>query len=97
MRDVIDEWLCQAHIHFDADCAEVALDTARQYLGTSGLPGSVLFMLKLTALRAKDTDGAIGPLQIVQTLSQLSGLPVSILDASEQLDLWNRCATLPRG
>jgi ATP-dependent Clp protease ATP-binding subunit ClpC len=44
-------------------------------------------MLKLTALRAKDTDGAIGPLQIVQTLSQLSGLPVSILDASEQLGL----------
>jgi ATP-dependent Clp protease ATP-binding subunit ClpC len=44
-------------------------------------------MLKLTALRAKDSDTSIGPRQIVQTLSQLSGLPVSILDASERLDL----------
>src|SRR6185436_10909966 len=69
------------------DSAKVALDTASQYLSGSGLPGSALLMLKLTALRANDSDAAIGPRQIVQTLSQLSGLPVSILDASEQLDL----------
>jgi hypothetical protein len=44
-------------------------------------------MLKLTALRAKDAEGPIGPRHILQTLSQLSGLPVSILDTREQLDL----------
>jgi ATP-dependent Clp protease ATP-binding subunit ClpC len=85
-RDVIEAMAVQAHTHFDAGCAEVALDTARQYLGTSGLPGSALLMLKLTALRAKE-EKEIAPHQVLETLAQLSGLPVSILDTRGQLDL----------
>ena len=77
----------QADIRFRPDCAEVALDTASQYLGTSGLPGSALLMLKLTALRAETGDEEIAPRRVLETLSQLSGLPVSILDTKEQLDL----------
>ena len=79
--------MTDAGIHFHADCAEVALTTASQYLGTSGLPGSALLMLKLTAVRADQDAGEIGPRRVLETLSQLSGLPVSILDTKEQLDL----------
>lgn len=74
-------------IEFHSDCAELALDTARQFLGTSGLPGSALLILKLTATRAADTGHEIEPRQILETLSQLSGLPISILDTKERIDL----------
>jgi ATP-dependent Clp protease ATP-binding subunit ClpC len=86
-RDVIDKMGKQAGIHFHADCAEVALDTAAQYLGSTGLPGSALLMLKLTAARGERNDEPIAPRQILETLSQLSGLPVSILDTKQQLNL----------
>jgi ATP-dependent Clp protease ATP-binding subunit ClpC len=76
----------QTKIRFPPDCAEIALDTARQYLGANGLPGSALLMLKLTAVRAKE-ETAITPHQVLETLAQLSGLPVSILDTRGQLDL----------
>ena len=65
----------------------VALDTASQYLGGGTLPGSVLLLLKLTAVRAEQTKERIAPRAVLETLSQLSGLPVSILDTKEQLDL----------
>jgi ATP-dependent Clp protease ATP-binding subunit ClpC len=74
-------------IRFRADSGKVALDTAAQYLGSGGLPGSALLVLKLSAIRATDTDREIGPSQILETLSQLSGLPVSILDTKAQLQL----------
>jgi ATP-dependent Clp protease ATP-binding subunit ClpC len=86
-RDVIAELDAWAHIRFEPDCAKIALDTASQYLGTGGLPGSALFMLKLTALRAEQTGDPISAHQVLETLSQYSGLPVSILDTKGQLDL----------
>jgi ATP-dependent Clp protease ATP-binding subunit ClpC len=86
-QSVLDRLAKRTNIRFLPDSAKVALDTAAQYLGGSGLPGSALLMLKLSAIRAKDDDEEIGPQQILQTLSQLSGLPVSILDTREQLDL----------
>jgi len=85
--DVIDEMAEKADIRFDPECAKVALDTAGQYLGTGGLPGSALLMLKLTAIRAEQTKDVIAPRRVLETLSQLSGLPLSILDTKEQLDL----------
>jgi ATP-dependent Clp protease ATP-binding subunit ClpC len=88
VNDVLEEISDTSDIHFDAECAKVALETASQYLGSSGLPGSVLLMLKLTAARiGKEHDRTIEPLQVLETLSQLSGLPVSILDTKGQLDL----------
>ena len=87
VRDVIAEMDNWTNIQFDPDCAKVALDTASQYLGTSGLPGSVLFLLKLTATRAEQTGGSISAHRVLETLSQFSGLPVSILDTKGQLDL----------
>ena len=87
VRDVIAELDSWANIEFDPDCAKVALDTASQYLGTGGLPGSALYLLKLTAVRAEQTGGSISAHQVLETLSQFSGLPVSILDTKGQLDL----------
>ncbi|HWX83097.1 MAG TPA: AAA family ATPase [Xanthobacteraceae bacterium] len=86
-REVIEQLDAWAHVRFEPDCAKVALDTASQYLGTGGLPGSALFMLKLTALRAEQTGEPISTHQVLETLSQYSGLPVSILDTKGQLDL----------
>ena len=85
-RGVIEAF-AKANVRFDPACAEVALDTASQYLGGSGLPGSVLLMLRLAAVRSVDSGKTIAPRQVLETLSQLSGLPVSILDTKEQLDL----------
>jgi ATP-dependent Clp protease ATP-binding subunit ClpC len=86
-RDVIDEMADKTNIRFDPDCAEVALDTSSQYLGSGTLPGAVLLMLKLTAVRAKQSSERIASRQVLETLAQLSGLPVSILDTKEQLNL----------
>lgn len=72
---------------FHPDCAALALDTARQFLGGGELPGSVLLLLKLTATRTSDPKTEIAPRQVLETLAQLSGLPVSILDTKERLDL----------
>jgi ATP-dependent Clp protease ATP-binding subunit ClpC len=86
-RDVLAELDDRAHIRFEPDCAQIALDTASQYLGNSGLPGSVLFMLKLTAMRTETTGDTIPARRVLETLSQVSGLPLSMLDTREQLDL----------
>ncbi len=86
-QDVLAEVEAQTKVRFETGCAKVALETARQYLGTSGLPGSALYMLKLTATRAEPTGERISPHHVLETLSQFSGLPVSILDTKEQLDL----------
>lgn len=86
-RGVIDEMADSANIRFDADCAKTALDTAGQYLGGGTLPGSVLLLLKLTAARAEQTQEPIAPRAVLDTLSQLSGLPMSVLDTKEQLAL----------
>ncbi len=73
---------------FSPTVAETAIEVARHYLTASALPGSALSLMRMTALRAKTTDGA--PLDghdVLDTLSQLTGLPLSILDGSERLDL----------
>jgi ATP-dependent Clp protease ATP-binding subunit ClpC len=85
--DVLSEVAQQTSIRFEPDCAKVALETASQYLGTSGLPGSALYILKLSAVRAEQSSGPISAQRVLETLSQLSGLPVSMLDTKEQLDL----------
>ena len=86
-RGVIGKLAERDKIRFDPACAEVALDTAAQYLGTTGLPGTALYMLKLTAVRFKERGNEIVPSQILESLAQLTGLPVSILDTRGQLDL----------
>ena len=86
-RDVMRQMAERGNIRFEPDCAEVARDTVGQYMGSNALPGSVLLMLKLTAVRAEKKEEVISSRQILETFSQLSGLPLSILDTREQLDL----------
>ncbi len=67
------------------ECADVAVTSARQYLSAASLPGSAIQLLKLAAVRSERDE--IEPLDVLRTLSQLTGLPVSILDTRERIDL----------
>jgi ATP-dependent Clp protease ATP-binding subunit ClpC len=69
------------------ECAAVALASARQYLSASSFPGSALLLLRLTAGRTDKRGSRIAPPDVLATLSQLTGLPVSILDNKERIDL----------
>ena len=73
----------------DPDCVPVALSSARQYLSAANFPGSVLDLIKLTVNRALKggTSKIESARRCVVTLSQLTGLPVSILDNKERVDL----------
>ncbi len=85
-RSLVDALAEKAQICFRPEAAAVAVNTARQYLGSSGLPGSALLVIKLTAIRA-ETGNAIEPRQVLETVSKLTGLPIAILDTSGRLDL----------
>lgn len=75
-------------VDIDPRCAIAAIETAQHYLSHANLPGSALSLLKLTIRNAgKNADKAVAPADVIATLAQLTGLPVSILDGSEKLDL----------
>jgi ATP-dependent Clp protease ATP-binding subunit ClpC len=74
------------NLTFEPACADVAVGCARQYLGASGLPGSALHLIKLTTSR-DDRKRRVAPDDVLQTLSQLTGLPTLILDNKSRLDL----------
>ncbi|HKZ96484.1 MAG TPA: AAA family ATPase [Hyphomicrobiaceae bacterium] len=78
----------QSHLAIDPGCVEAAIGSARQFLNAAGFPGSVLDLIKLTASRAaRGGVGEIGPHDVILTLSQLTGLPLSMLDNKERVDL----------
>jgi ATP-dependent Clp protease ATP-binding subunit ClpC len=78
----------EADLKIDAGCIPVAISSARQYLSASNFPGSVMDLIKLTASRVlKGGDSQVQPSEVIVTLSQLTGLPVSILDSNERVDL----------
>ena len=87
VRAVVSRLSDELHMKIDPDCAAVALGSARQYLSAASFPGSALLLLRLTAGRADKGDHKITPADVLKTLSQLTGLPVSILDNNERLDL----------
>jgi ATP-dependent Clp protease ATP-binding subunit ClpC len=68
-----------------------ALQLARQYLGDKAAPGNLLLLLDATDRRlvAEEKDGSAEMTldDLLVTLSQLTGLPVQILDEREGLDL----------
>jgi ATP-dependent Clp protease ATP-binding subunit ClpC len=86
-RAVVSRLSDELHMQIDPDCAAVALGSARQYLSAASFPGSALLLLRLTASRADRRGAKITSADVLKTLSQLTGLPVSILDANERLDL----------
>jgi ATP-dependent Clp protease ATP-binding subunit ClpC len=78
----------QLKLTIEPGVADTALDTAKHYMSTSGLPGAALSLIKLTALRAEPgRSKAIVGRDVLEAVSQLTGLPLGILDPTERLDL----------
>lgn len=85
-KAVVRQLAAELQATIDEDCAVVALACARQYLSASSFPGSALHLLRLTAGRA-EKGARIAPHDVLKTLSQHTGLPISILDHKERIDL----------
>ncbi|HYE13418.1 MAG TPA: AAA family ATPase, partial [Pyrinomonadaceae bacterium] len=69
-----------------------ALQLAKQYLGDKAAPGNLMGLLDATHRRLLAEDGEskareITPDDLLVTLSQMTGLPLQILDEREGLDL----------
>ena len=65
-----------------------AADLAQHYLGSAQSPGAVLSLIKRTAARAiAEGQASLTAEAVVATLSQVSGLPTSILDTRQRMDL----------
>ncbi|MGO4684974.1 AAA family ATPase [Hyphomicrobium sp. 2TAF46] len=72
----------------DPSFARTSVDVAQSYLTAMHLPGSALSLMKMTAVRSeKEKVKRLGSHEILATLSQLTGLPLSILDGAERLSL----------
>jgi ATP-dependent Clp protease ATP-binding subunit ClpC len=87
VREVAKRLAQAIHLTVHDGCADTAVGSARQYLNSSGFPGSALQLLKLTAVRVGIDRTEMAPADVLQTLSQLSGLPIAILDNRERIDL----------
>ena len=73
----------------DPSFAHVAVDVAGHYLGSLCLPGAALTLIKMTAQRSdknRQRHRFTGQ-QILESLAQMTGLPLSLLDGAERLDL----------
>jgi ATP-dependent Clp protease ATP-binding subunit ClpC len=86
-RGVAERLAAELKMTIEPDCAAVAIASARQYLSAASFPGSALLLIRLTANRADRRGGKITAADVLRTLSQLTGLPISILDGKERLDL----------
>jgi ATP-dependent Clp protease ATP-binding subunit ClpC len=65
-----------------------ALQLAQQYLGSGQLPGSLLDLLRRSAMHSTAAgDKMLDASGVIATLSQITGLPRSILDDKERIDL----------
>ena len=66
-----------------------ALQLSQQYLAHKSLPGSVLSLLRLAAVRSEqsDDDEPLGRIHVLGALSQVSGLPKDVLDERQRLDI----------
>lgn len=66
----------------------VALGLARQHFGSLHMPGAVLDLVKLAARQCiANGEARLDRGHLLGTLSQLTGLPMAILDESEIVDL----------
>ena len=87
-HDLVAQLAKMSKQSIDPAVVDVAIEVARHYLSASGLPGAALSLIKITALRSRKAPGQrLGPQDVYDTLSQLTGLPLSILDGGERIDL----------
>ena len=87
-HSVTERLSAEAGLEIDPGCAETALTSARQYLSSTGFPGSVLDLLKSAITRAvKGANRTVTPHDVIMSLSQATGVPAAILDSKERADL----------
>jgi ATP-dependent Clp protease ATP-binding subunit ClpC len=73
---------------WDESLADTAIEAAQHYLSATSLPGSALALIRLTVERTEKRKGQLlTGRDTLETLSQLTGLPLSILDGQERLKL----------
>ncbi|MGH7124401.1 MAG: AAA family ATPase [Stellaceae bacterium] len=78
----------QLGLRFGDDAVATTLELAQQYLGTGQLPGAVIELLTRSAVRAVSAkQSELKPDGVLDTLSQITGLPRSILDDKERIEL----------
>ncbi len=88
VRDVARAITAANGVKVEPTAIDAAVASARQYLTASSLPGAALDLLKLSVNRAaKGTNATVSPNDIIETLAQLTGLPASILDNHQRVDL----------
>jgi ATP-dependent Clp protease ATP-binding subunit ClpC len=86
---VAREELAPAGVHVEPPVQREALDLARNYITSSVPPGNAIDLLRLTSRRLAAQAGgqrAMAREDLLLTLSQLTGLPRSVLDEREGLD-----------
>ncbi len=86
------QWLSDKKVDMAPDVLAEAAQLAQHYLGDSKAPGNLMKLLSLTLERLErisgTADGKSVELQdVIVTLTELSGLPSSILDDRQVLDL----------
>ena len=86
-RAVVRRMSERAGVAIDPQCADVAVSSARQYLGAAGFPGSAIQLHQAHRQPGRERDRRSRPREVLETLSQLTGLPISILDNKERIDL----------
>ncbi len=70
------------------EAIDTVLHLSHQYLGSAALPGITIDLLKRSANHAMSAgESIVTPDAVLDTLSQLSGLPRSILSDNQRLDL----------
>jgi len=78
----------QTGLHIGPEAVAATLELAQQYLGSSQLPGSVIELLTRSAIRAiSANEQGLKADGVLTTLSQITGLPCSILDDKERIEL----------
>src|SRR5438270_2770636 len=85
---VARDWRDRMGVGVDDATIGDALDLAEHYVSGVTAPGNVLRLLKATAGRVKSEGGDVFRTpEVLQTLSEATGLPLHVIDAQAPLDL----------
>jgi ATP-dependent Clp protease ATP-binding subunit ClpC len=88
VREVAERMSDAADIAIKPEAIDTLLHLAHQYLGSTALPGITVELLKRAANHTMSAgDSIVTPDAVLDTLSQMSGLPRSILSDNQRLDL----------
>lgn len=86
-RSLMSESLPDVDESVRTDVVSDALGLARSYLAHEALPGSALSLMELAISRARAQSEPLGRSHLLGGLSELTGLPLEILDDRQQLDV----------